>query len=63
MTLSESSSRTVHAIPPLPFEQLLRLKFINLKLGIQNAPADQSGPDLGFSAAGRKSKSYAGRFF
>jgi hypothetical protein len=45
MQLSETAYRTVHAILSLPSEQLLRLKFMNLKLGIQDALANPSGFD------------------
>jgi hypothetical protein len=45
MTLSESAYHTVRAILSLPSEQLLCLKFMNLKLGIQDVVADPSGLD------------------
>jgi hypothetical protein len=43
MTLSESACHTITAIVLFPPEQLLCLKFINLKLGIQDALTDPSG--------------------
>jgi hypothetical protein len=45
MKLSESAYRTVRVILPLPSEQILGLKFVNLKLGIQYGLTDPSGLD------------------
>jgi hypothetical protein len=45
MKLSETAYRIVRPILSLPSEQLLCLKFLNLKLGIQEALADPSGFD------------------